>query len=177
MDPIDSRNTESPRSSIHPPLPCSSHNRNIAKELTMSTARCWREQQVSEKAHDDPSYEQQTIPKCDKEIRRQVRSRPIPIKSVPCPELDRLDDEELRLCSLSRKYDWETWRMYDRILKHREKHPLSYGFNIQPQPTMAVPIPTVPTIFFPVQSVTQMTTVPHNLFSDAHEDEIFDLEM
>ena len=34
--------------------------------------------------------------------------------------------EEIRQNSLAAEYDWATWRMYNRIIEHRQKHPLPY---------------------------------------------------
>jgi hypothetical protein len=56
---------------------------------------------------------------------RRVRSRAIAIKRPSCNE--QLD--EIRQSTLAAEYDWATWRMYNRIIDHRQKYPLNYHPN------------------------------------------------
>ena len=55
----------------------------------------------------------------------RIRSRSIAIKRPTNEE----QMEEIRLNSLAAEYDWATWRMYNRIIEHRQKHPLPYVGN------------------------------------------------
>jgi hypothetical protein len=54
--------------------------------------------------------------------RSRIRSRSIAIKRPSNDE----KLEEIRQNSLAAEYDWATWRMYNRIIDHRQKHPLPY---------------------------------------------------
>lgn len=54
--------------------------------------------------------------------RSRIRSRSIAIKRPTKEE----QMEEIRQNSLAAEYDWATWRMYNRIIEHRQKHPLPY---------------------------------------------------
>ena len=52
----------------------------------------------------------------------RIRSRSIAIKRPTSEE----QLEEIRQNSLAAEYDWATWRMYNRIIDYRKKHPLPY---------------------------------------------------
>ena len=52
----------------------------------------------------------------------RIRSRSIAIKRPTSEE----QLEEIRQNSLAAEYDWATWRMYNRIIEYRQKHPLPY---------------------------------------------------
>jgi hypothetical protein len=52
----------------------------------------------------------------------RIRSRSIAIKRPSNEE----QLEEIRQNSLAAEYDWATWRMYNRIIEYRKKHPLPY---------------------------------------------------
>lgn len=56
---------------------------------------------------------------------RRVRSRAIAIKRPSSDE--QLD--EIRQSTVAAEYDWATWRMYNRIIDHRQKYPLNYHPN------------------------------------------------
>lgn len=53
----------------------------------------------------------------------RIRSRSIAIKRPTSEE----QLEEIRQNSLAAEYDWATWRMYNRIIEYRQKHPLPYS--------------------------------------------------
>ena len=52
----------------------------------------------------------------------RIRSRSIAIKRPTSEE----QLEEIRQNSLAAEYDYATWRMYNRIIEYRQKHPLPY---------------------------------------------------
>lgn len=54
---------------------------------------------------------------------RRIRSRSIAIKRPTSEE----QLEEIRQNSLAAEYDWATWRMYNRIIEYRQKHPLPHN--------------------------------------------------
>jgi hypothetical protein len=56
---------------------------------------------------------------------RRVRSRAIAIKRPSTNE--QLD--EIRQSTVAAEYDWATWRMYNRIIDHRQRYPLNYHPN------------------------------------------------
>lgn len=65
------------------------------------------------------------------------RSRAIPIKrgrpslqQAPSRESHDEDDPTWSEdeAEMERMYDWSTWRLYHRILEHREKHPLTASY-------------------------------------------------
>jgi hypothetical protein len=37
--------------------------------------------------------------------------------------------DEIRASAATAEYDWATWRMYNRIIDHRQKYPLNYHSN------------------------------------------------
>jgi hypothetical protein len=53
---------------------------------------------------------------------RRIRSRAIAIK----PPTSEEQFEEIRQNTMAAEYDWATWRMYNRIIDHRQKYPLNY---------------------------------------------------
>jgi hypothetical protein len=70
---------------------------------------------------------------------KRSRSRAIPIKrgrpslaqQEPSRESHDRDDDPTWSedeSDMERMYDWSTWRLYHRILEHREKHPLTASY-------------------------------------------------
>lgn len=60
--------------------------------------------------------------------RIRSRSRAIAIQSSH-PKLNKSHHElleEIRVTEAAAEYDWATWRMYNRIIDHRQKNPVKY---------------------------------------------------
>jgi len=56
---------------------------------------------------------------------KSPRSRAIKISRVRTQSLQEIL-EETRQTEAAAEYDWATWRMYNRIIDHRQKHPIKY---------------------------------------------------
>ena len=138
---------------------------------------------MTEHRQDQPSTsfhgQRRLLSDCNKNDRR-VRSRAIAIKKpASAQETRELDDEEMRICSNERMYDWATWRMYHRIMEHRLKHPVGTDYDSEAQPGMGSPTPTTRNAFLPMVAHENIQIAPaaHIHFDDLLEGEIFELEM
>ena len=62
------------------------------------------------------------------ELSPRSRSRAIAINSSRETESKSREQilEETRKSEAAAEYDWATWRMYNRIIEHRRKHPVTY---------------------------------------------------
>jgi hypothetical protein len=104
----------------HNPNPIEKASQNIIIDPTM-TARILPKEHLPSRRMDINN----TMSRGHCSTRSRIRSRSIAIKRPTNDE----KLEEIRQNSLAAEYDWATWRMYNRIIDHRQKHPLTYQYD------------------------------------------------
>ena len=151
-----------------------SRQRTPIKNLTMTESRQDKATASLSKAHGKTP--------------RRVRSRAIAIKppsNSRARQQQHRNDLEAEIhqpTSAEAMYDWATWRMYNRIIDHRQKHPLGTDYESQsPASTKSCSYVERP-LHESLALVTNNTarypeTISVSFEDDSSEDGIFDLEM
>jgi hypothetical protein len=103
---------------------------------------------------------------------RRARSRAIAIQRNPHPQCDEHDFEENLGSALV--YEEATWRMYNRIVDHRQKHPVSAHYDAQVSTALSSSQDGY-NVAVPVMQLAPNSSLRRD--NDPLDGEIFDIEL